>query len=123
MNTQRGAATETLPSEEATAQELIILATEHGVDLGSICHSGGFLSQGRSLFLRRKNGLIDYNGQGPIRALPGKYSESASAFHGMWEEAGTFESMDQAFEFAKAWLLEAKEVDDLPPRSIRRCGI
>lgn len=112
-----------IQSEEATAQELIAWAQEHGVDLASICYSGGFLNHGRCLFLRRKNGLIDYNGQGPIRVLPASFQKSASAFQGMWEEAGSFENIEQAFAFAKAWLLDRKEVDEFPCRSIRRCGI
>jgi hypothetical protein len=41
----------------------------------------------------------------------------------MWSEAGTFENLEQAFELVKAWLVDWKEVDDLPSRSARRYGI
>jgi hypothetical protein len=34
----------------------------------------------------------------------------------------TFESITQAFELVKAWLLDGKEVDDLPQRRVRRYG-
>jgi hypothetical protein len=55
--------------------------------------------------------------------LPTKLKDSASAFHGIWTEAGTFENVEQAFEFLKSWLIERKEGDDLPDRSVRRYGI
>jgi hypothetical protein len=61
--------------------------------------------------------------QGSISVLPRNLKESASAFRGAWSEAGTFENMEEAFELVKAWLLDWKEVDDLPGRSVRRYGI
>jgi hypothetical protein len=61
--------------------------------------------------------------QGPIAELPSRLRSSAGAFQGMWTEAGTFESMEQAYELVKAWLLDEKEVDDLPTRSVGRYGI
>jgi hypothetical protein len=61
--------------------------------------------------------------QGPIAVLPNKLKASAGAFLGVWTEAGTIENMRQAFELVRAWLLEWKEVDDLPSRSVRRYGI
>ena len=61
--------------------------------------------------------------QGAISVLPSSLKGSAGAFRGAWSEAGTFEDMEQAFELVKAWLLDWKEVDDLPSRSVRRYGI
>jgi hypothetical protein len=55
--------------------------------------------------------------------LPERFEKSGSAFQGMWEEAGTFENIEQALAFAKAWLLDRKEIDDLPSRTVRRCGV
>jgi hypothetical protein len=61
--------------------------------------------------------------QGAISVLPKCLNNSASAFRGAWSEAGTFENVEQAVELLKAWLLDQKEVDDLPGRSVRRYGI
>jgi hypothetical protein len=61
--------------------------------------------------------------QGAISVLPSSLRESAGAFRGGWSEAGAFEDMEQAFELVKAWLLDGREVDDLPGRSVRRYGI
>jgi hypothetical protein len=41
----------------------------------------------------------------------------------MWDEAGTLADLEQAFELLKAWLIDRKEVDELPQRSMRREGI
>jgi hypothetical protein len=61
--------------------------------------------------------------QGAISVLPSCLKESAGAFQGMGSEAGTFEDLEQAFALVKAWLLDNKEVDELPQRSVRRYQI
>jgi hypothetical protein len=112
-----------LDSQEATVQELVAFAKQRGVDLSSISHDWAFLGNGRFISLWRKEGKIHYNMQGPVRRLPERYKASASAFHGMWTEAGTVTDLEEAFEFLKAWLIDRKEVDDLPQRYVRREGI
>jgi hypothetical protein len=91
--------------------------------LSSTCYDFAFLNEGRFISLWRKDGKVHYNMQGPIDILPERYKASASAFHGMWHEAGTVADLEQAFEFLKAWLIERKEVDLLPERYVRREGI
>jgi hypothetical protein len=103
-----------LESQEATAQEFIAFAKERGFDLSSMCHDWAFLNEGRFLSLWRKDGTLGYNMQGAVSVLPGNLRASARAFQGVWSEAGTFENMEQAFRFLKAWLLDRNEVDDLP---------
>lgn len=110
-------------SQEATAQELVAFAKQRGVDLSSTCDGFAFLNEGRFLLLWRKGDRILFNMQGPVTVLPEKLKASASAFRGMWGETGSFETIEQAFEFVKAWLLDRKEVDDLPHRSVRSYGI
>jgi hypothetical protein len=61
--------------------------------------------------------------RGAIDALPERYKASASVFRGMWHEAGTRADLEQAPALLRAWLLDGKEVDDLPLRSVRREGI
>jgi hypothetical protein len=112
-----------LESQEATAQELVALAKQRGFDLSSTCHDWAFIDQGRFISLWRKEGRVHYNLQGRIDALPATFKASASAFRGMWHEAGTLGDLEQAFELLKAWLIDTREVDDLPSRFIRRSGI
>jgi hypothetical protein len=119
----------------ATAQELVSFAQQQGIDLKSLCVEGNFEKDQRWILLWRKDerpysgpagekeGTLHYNMQGAISALPRSLKESAGAFHGVWSEAGTFEDVKQAFELVKAWLLDRKEVDDLPSRSVRRYSI
>jgi hypothetical protein len=64
--------------------------------------------------LSRCSCTVFYNMQGTVPALPAKLKESAGAFRGAWTEAGSFGSVAQAFELLKAWLLEEKDVDELP---------
>lgn len=112
-----------LESHAATMQELIAFAKQQGVDLSSIGDDWAFLNEGRFLLLWRKEGRIVYNMQGSVGIVPEKMRASASAFRGMWHETGSLETIEQAFEFVKAWLLDRKEVDDLPSRSVRSYGI
>jgi hypothetical protein len=112
-----------LDSQMATAQVLVDLAKQRGFDLGSICYDHAFFSEGRYIWLWRKEGKVLYNMQGKIGVLPEKMKHSASVFRGMWGETGSLDTIEQALEFVRAWLLDRKEVDDLPHRSVRSYGI
>ena len=112
-----------LESKLATTHDLVTLAKLRGVDLSSTSQDWAFLKDGRFISLWRTGGEVHYNLQGPIKALPERYEASASAFRDIWHEAGTLVDLDQAFELLNAWLIDMKEVDDLPERSMRREGI
>jgi hypothetical protein len=112
-----------LESQMATAQELVTFAKQRGIDLSPTCYDWAFLAEGRFISLWRKEGEIHYNMQGPVATLPERYKASTSAFRGMWHEAGILADFEEAFEFLKGWLIDRKEVDELPQRSVRREGI
>ena len=124
-----------LDNSRAVAQELVSLAQGRGIDLEPLRKDDTFLKDRRWIWCWRKDslpgtgpadeplGTLHYNLQGAISVLPNRLKESARAFQGAWSEAGTFENMEQAFELVKAWLLDWKEIDDLPSRSVRRYGI
>jgi hypothetical protein len=119
----------------ATAQELVSFARQQQTDLEPLRQDFTFQKDRRWIDVWRKDalpgtgaaeeplGTLHYSMQGPISRLPSRLKESAAAFQGSWSEAGTFDNMEQAFELVKAWLLDGKEVDDLPSRSVRRYGI
>jgi hypothetical protein len=118
-----------------TAQELVSLARQQGIDLEPFRQDFAFEKDRRYIDFWRKDelpgtgpaneplGTLHYNMQGAISVLPSKLKDSASAFRGAWTEAGTFETLEEAVALLKAWLLDHKEVDDLPSRSVRRYGI
>jgi hypothetical protein len=122
-------------NQRMTAQEILSIARERGGDVEPFYTDGHFEKDQRWIFFWRKDelpysgpagekeGTLHYNMQGSIAVLPSVLRESASVFRGAWTEAGTFDSIEQAFELLKAWLLDRKEVDDLPRRSVRRYGI
>lgn len=122
-------------NSRAVAQELVALAREQGVDLEPLRKEDVFIKDRRWVWFWRKDslpgtgpadeplGTLHYNMQGIVFALPNGLKGSAGAFQGTWSEAGTFENLGQAFELVRAWLLDWKEVDDLPARSVRRYGI
>lgn len=112
-----------LESQEATAQELVVFATQRGLNLTSIRHDFAFYNGGRFIMLWRKEGRILYNMQGPVEVLPNSFKASASLFRGMWGETGSVTDLEQALELLKAWLIDGKEVDDLPQRKVRSEGI
>jgi hypothetical protein len=117
----------------ATAQELIALGREEGLDLEPLRNDFSFKKDKRWVYFWRKQddlpctgrpeekeGTLHYNMQGSISVLPDYLKESADLFRGGWSEAGTFDDLEQAFELLKAWLIDRKEVDDLPSRHVRR---
>ena len=122
-------------NSRAVAQELVSFAEQQGINLKPLRKDHAFEMDQRYIFLWRKDelpnsgpahekeGTLHYNMQGAITVLPTKLKESAIAFQGMWTEAGIFENIEQAFVLLKAWLLDRKEVDDLPSRSVKRYGI
>ena len=85
--------------------------------------SGTFFNDGRIIWFWRKSDTIQYSLQGQVGLLPQRYMASASPFYGMWDEAGTVPDLEEALKFFKAWLIDKKEVDDLPQRNMRRGGI
>lgn len=112
-----------LESLETTAKDLLDFAKQRGEDLSPTCHNAAFFGEGRYIMVWRNAGKVHYNMQGKISTLPERYKASASAFHGMWTEVGTLTDLEAAFEFLKAWLIDRKEIDDLPQRQVRREGI
>jgi hypothetical protein len=123
-------------NQQATARELIAFARERGRDLDSLHNESFFELDRRWVFFWRKRddlpctgrpdekeGTLHYNMQGAISVLPDYLKGSEGLFRGAWSEAGTFDSLEQAFELLKAWLIDRKEVDELPPRHVRRSGI
>ena len=114
---------------EAAATALISFAQQRGVDFARYCGHSQFLNEenGRYIVLWVKRGTagIGYSMQGKVSVLPREFAESASAFYGMWHEAGTLPDIEHAFEFVRAWLLDGTEVDQLPvfERERRRYGI
>jgi hypothetical protein len=122
-------------NSRAVAQELVSLAKQQGVDLEPMRNGDIFRTDQRFVWFWRKDelpysgpaneeiGTLHYNMQGKIESLPNVLKDSASAFRGMWTEAGTFENIEQAFALLKAWLIDRKEVDYLPFRRTRRYGI
>jgi hypothetical protein len=123
-------------NERATAEELVEFARQQGFDLAPLRNDTSFDGDGRWVYFWRKrddlpctgrpeekDGTLHYNLQGAISVLPEYLTASAELFRGDWSEAGTFDSIDQAFELLKAWIIDRKEVDDLPPRHVRRAGI
>jgi uncharacterized protein YodC (DUF2158 family) len=114
-----------LEAGQRIAQDLIALARQQGVDLESIYHTAAFSHEKRYISFGEKtrNGVIYYSTQGAIKDLPEEFKASASAFYGMWHEAGYFDNLEQTFAFLKAWILDHQEVDELPQRSRLRYGI
>jgi hypothetical protein len=125
-----------LEDPRATALELLDFARQKDTRLDALLDRSGFQTDDRSIFFWREQanlpedapsdsaiGLICYNMQGAISVLPLRFQESSDAFQGVWHEVGSLDDMEHAFAFLKAWLLDRKEIDELPPRKIKRCGI
>jgi hypothetical protein len=86
---------------EAAATALMSLGQQRGVDLAQYGSHSQFLneSNGRYIHLWMKGTAVGYAMHGKVAVLPEEFAESASAFHGMWSEAGVLPDIERAFEF------------------------
>ena len=124
-----------IENHRATAHELVAVGRNHGIDLEPLRQDFVFDCDQRYIDFWRKDelpgsgsadepaGTLHYNMQGAIAILPSKLKGSEGLFQGAWSEAGTFDDIEQAFELLKAWLIDKKEIDDLPNRCVRRYQI
>lgn len=108
----------------ATAKELVSHAQEVGIDLRILCNDGTFGNErGYIVFWRKNDDSLWYNLAGNVQVLPAEYSGSASAFRGKYHEVGSVNSITEGLELVKCWLMDCKEIDELPNRSINKNGI
>jgi hypothetical protein len=112
-----------------TAEDVMSYAIQRGVDLRALHAEGVFTNDRRWIFLWRTGDQIHYQMQGRISILPGCMREESThavethAVDDVWGEEGSVESLEEAFLLLSAWLLDRREVDLLPRRTIRRAGI
>ncbi len=104
---------------EAAAAALIEVGRRRGIDFAPLCSHDQFAAPGRYLHLWRHEGEYRYYIQGSVKLLPTCLAGSESSFRGVWCESGQLPDIDRAFEFARAWLLDGTEVDQLPGRAVR----
>jgi hypothetical protein len=123
-------------NERATVTELISLARQRGLELEPHRNDSMIQVGERWISFWRKledlpcsgsadedEGTLHYNLQGQISKLPRSMAGSPVRATALWSEAGTFENSDQAVDLLRAWLIDTKEVDELPKRNVRRYGI
>ena len=111
-------------SMKSTAGDVVTAAARQGVNLSHFCCAETTFYNGRRhIFMWRDKDVIRYNLQGQVLVLPAAFKESISAFRGNWHETGSFSGIMEAVEFVKAWVVDEREVDDLPPRRVRSRGI
>lgn len=111
-------------SMKALAERIVNFASGNGCDLSSFRDDYGvFENQKRRIEFWTKEEALRYHLSGEIEDLPKQFAESQSSFRGFWDESGSIDDLGQAFHLLCSWLLEAKEVDELPHRTIHRCMI
>jgi hypothetical protein len=111
-------------SLKATSKQILAVALAHGEDVSPLCDEYGVFESGqRWIEFWVKDESLRYHLSGRISTPPAQIAESFPSFQGIWDEAGTIPDLEQAFQLLRAWLLEGKEVDELPDRSVRRWSI
>lgn len=111
-------------SVREAAERLTLYATAQDCDVVSLRNECNvFENSKRWIELWLKDDHFGYHLSGEIKKLPSQFSQSQSSFRGVWDEVGSMNDLHQAFRLLHSWLIEAKEVDELPDRTIRRCMI
>ena len=123
-----------IENERSVADELAAYALERGFNVETLRNDFVFQTDQRWIWFWRKvdglacsgpadelEGTLHYNMQG---ALSLSQLVNADGDHQqIWSEAGVLETLDQAFELLKAWLVNEKDVEKLPVRCARRQSI
>jgi hypothetical protein len=108
-------------SKRQTAEHLVRHGVAQGCDVSTFCNEYNvFVNGKRWVEFWQSDQAIGYHLAGEVRDLPSQLAASRSSFRGVWDEAGTLEGLGHAFELLRSWLIDGKEVDDLPTRSIHR---
>jgi hypothetical protein len=116
---------DTLDSFQITAARIVEHALKQGADSSQLLHagSGAFQKENRWIEFWVKDDSLCYHLSGEISTPPALIAESRPSFQGIWDETGSLPDLEQAFQLLQAWLVEWKEVDELPDRFLRRWSI
>jgi hypothetical protein len=110
-----------LEARREAAEGLQRYAATRGVDLAAFRDEHDvFSSRNRWIDFWLDGATVGYHLRGEISKLPGQLAGSQSSFRGVWDEAGSINDLQQALELLQAWVMEAKEVDELASRMIHR---
>jgi hypothetical protein len=111
-------------SVREAAERLALYASAEGCDVALLRNEYNvFKNPKRWIEFWLKDDHFCYHLSGEIERLPNQFAQSQSSFRGVWDEVGSINDLHQAFCLLYSWLVEAKEVDELPARTIRSCMI
>jgi hypothetical protein len=111
-------------SVREASERLVLYATTQGSNVAPLRnYYNVFENPTRWIELWLEDDHFGYHLSGEIGKLPNQFAQSQSSFRGVWDEAGLIDDLHQAFCLLHSWLIEAKEVDELPRRTIHRCMI
>ena len=103
------------------SEQLVNHAATKGFNLDQFRDKYGvFDNQTRSIEFWLTDRVLCCRTSGAIRDLPTRLAGSESSFRGVWHETGSVEDVEHAFQLVLSWLVDGKEVDELPNRTIRR---
>lgn len=105
-----------------TARELV----DRCPHFGAVLQNRYFIDQDRRIQFWRVNGKICLYMQGRIARLPAEIPEPEPGMQlRRYYELSELENLEEAVKFLQAWLVEGREVDDLPfpGRYRKRYGI
>jgi hypothetical protein len=110
-----------LESRREAAERLQRYAAAQGTDIGRFRDEHDvFSNRKRWIDFWLEDATVGYHLRGEIGQPPRQFAASQSSFRGVWDEAGSINDLQQAWELLRSWLIEAKEVDELTRRMIRR---
>lgn len=110
-----------LESRREATEHLQRYAAAQGTDLSSFRDEHDVFShRKRWIDFWLDGAALGYHLRGEIGTLPSQFTNSQSSFRGVWDEAGSIGDLQQALELLRAWLIDAKEVDELTGRMIHR---
>jgi len=96
---------------QVAARELLAVAELRGIDLRPLWLDWVFRSEDRTIYFWQEEGKYHYTLEGEIGQATG-----TTAYGSFWGESGVIGGIDDAVQLLSAWLLDRKEVGELPMR-------
>lgn len=108
-------------SLKAVSERIINLALAHGCDVASFRNElGMFEHRNRWIEFWNIGQELRYHLSGEIKTLPTEFAASEASFGGVWDETGSISDLGQALDLLRSWLVDCKEVEELPRRAVFR---
>jgi hypothetical protein len=111
-----------LDPTQVAARLILVVAEGLGMDIRSLSRDWIFRAEQRMVYFWQEGGEWHYTFFGTIKTAPTSFQANPSTTDPWWSESGTIGGIEAAIALLTAWLVDGKEIDELPKRETATYG-